>query len=205
MPGELQNTNVQSFGRRGASEYGGTPQKHEYQDVSGLRIVARAADGASPKVVRVHGDYGLRTVGFEATRAARPPLIPRSGDVVIGGVTTDVYLGGVINLPMPTPNEQHGGLNWSVEGVYTYLQTPRRQFGSTMLPTGGYPYRLYPIDTLISSVLQDTPVPAAPPGVAPTAHLIDAISAKIVDHNVLFTWPFTALPAECVVNGLIGG
>jgi len=196
--GVLDPTYVQPYSGVGVTEYAGVQQNHEYHDHSGLRIVARAADGAAPKIVRIHGDYGTRTVGFEAKRAGRSPIIPRAEDVKSGDDTTDVYIGGLVSLPMPTPNEQVGGYNWSVSGAYTFLQTPRRIPGVTALPTGGYPYRVVPNDQLMGAALQ---------GVAITtpAATIDAAAAKIVDHNTLFIWPFTALPAQCVVNGLIGG
>lgn len=201
MPiGILDPTYTQNYSTVGASEYAGVRQTHEYQDVSGLRVLARAADGAAPKVVRVHGDYGMRTVSFGAMRSGRPPIIPKAQDVTAGGNTTDVYVGGTVSLPMPTPNEKAAGYNWSVAGVYTFVQTPRRIPGTTAMPTGGYPYRVYPNDELMGSVVADSGVI----GTDPVA-LIDGVAAKVVDHNSHYVWPFTALPAECVVNGLIGG
>ena len=205
IQGILDPTYRQSFTRRGATEYGGTGQQHAYQEVSGLRVLARAADGAAPKIVRIHGDYGLRTVSFESTRVDRPPIVPKGEDIRSGDVVTDVYLGGHIALPTPSPNEKSGGFNWTVTGTYQYVQTPMRRPGTTCLPTGGYPHPLYPQDTLMSMVMRDAAVGDPPAGVSAAAYVVDEVSRKTVDHNTLYTWPFTYLPAECVTSDLIGG
>jgi len=205
MPGVLLPEYPQTNTRRGVGEYAGANQQNTYTDVSGLRIVARAAAGSTPKVVRVHGDYGMRTVAFDTSRAGRPPIVPKGEDIVSGTVTTDVYMGGALTMPIPSPNEQTGGYNWRVQGAYTYLQTPRRVPGRTALPAGTYPHEQPLQDRLAAITISDNPVAVAPPGTNPTAYVIDQLSARIVDHNTLFTWPFTYLPAQCVVNGLIGG
>jgi len=193
--------------RIGSSEYSSAGQRHRYTDVSGLRVVARCAPGASPKVVRVHADYGMRTVTFDATRAGRPPVVPQPGDVTVGEVTTDVYLGGDFVVPTPAPN-QKGGYDWNVSGQYTYLQSVNRIPGTHSIPTGGYPFPVVPQDQIFNQMLIDNGVPISP-GTSASPNPVDAavrdLSAKTVKHNEYYPWPLTTLPPETVTNGLIGG
>lgn len=193
--------------RRGSTEYGSADQVHSYADVSGLRVVARCAPSSTPKVVRVHADYGLRTVSFDSSRAGRPPLIPAPGDVLAGtDYVADTYLGGTVTLPTPMPNDK-AGYNWRISGEYTYLQSVNRKAGTHCLPTGGLPFPVIPNDLLFNQLLLDNGVsPGVPnssqPNIINTA--ISALAAVVVDHTSYFPWPLTTLPPQCATNGLIG-
>lgn len=201
--------------RRGTNEYHGNQQLHTFDDVSGLRVVARAAAGSPPKLVRVHGDYGMRRVQWKSARAGRPPVVPRPEDISIStpdgsfSVTTDTYLGGSVDLPMPQINEKQMGYDWEVNGSYTYLQTKNRKLGTDPLPTGGFPFQVFPNDAMAARLLVDNgiqvTVSPGDPTVNPDALAITAIAAVLVDHGATYLWPFTTLPAQTVTSGLLGG
>lgn len=192
--------------RRGGSEYARADQTHEYEDVSGLRVVARCAPGASPKVIRVHADYGRRTVSFDTARAGRPPIVPAAGNITVGTKTTDIYLGGTFTLPLPIPDGK-GGYGWRVAGTYTYLQVTNRVPGVNAIPTGGLPYPVVPTDQIANQMMLDYGVQVSgdPSLPNPIDTAITAVGAAGVRHDEFFPWPFTALPPQVVTNGLIGG
>lgn len=190
--------------RNGAAEYSTTGQLHSYQDVSGLRIVARCKAGAAPRLVRVHGDYGVRTIQWNTSRTGRPPVLPKPGDITDGTTVTDTYIGGSVEVPTPQHNEKEAGYDWTVSGAYTYLQTTNRKLGTHVIPTGGHPHRVLPNDDVARAMIQGAGVSLSPGAETPVADMIEAVAAKYMDHAKLFTWPFTALPTLTVTNGLLG-
>jgi hypothetical protein len=198
--------------RRGVREYTGNHQLHTYDDVSGLRLVPRTC--GPPKVVRVHADYGLRTIGWTAARNGRPPVVPKPEDIVIASsdgsfsLTTDTYLGGTVNLPLPQINERQGGYDWEVAGSYQFLQTTNRKMGTHPMPTGGFPHQVFPNDALAAKYLLDHGIQVVlSPGSDenPEAEAIRQIAEKLVNHEQTYPWPFTTLPAQTVTSGLLGG
>ena len=192
--------------RRGGSEYQNTDQTHAYEDVSGLRVVARCAPGAAPRLVRVHADYGMRNVAFDYVRSGRPPVVPAPGDVTVGPKTTDYYLGGTFSLPTPSPDGK-GGFDWRVTGSYTYLQVTNRIPGTNAIPTGGQPYPIVPTDQIANQMLLDYGVSLAPnPSLANQLDTVfTTLGGVAIRHDEYFPWPFTTLPPQMVTGGLIGG
>lgn len=212
MPTELPTPQVVT--RKGVNEYTGNHQLHTYEDVSGLRVVPRACADSQPKVIRIHGDYGLRRVAWTSARVGRPPVVPKPEDIVIESpdgsyrLVTDTYLGGMVDLPLPQINERQAGYDWEVGGSYTYLQTHNRRLGTDPMPTGGHPHLVFPNDAMAARILIDEGITIeASSGTSENvdALAIDAIAAKIVDHTRTYPWPFTTLPAQTVTSGLIGG
>lgn len=190
--------------RRGSSEYVNADQQHSYDDVSGLRVVARCAPGASPKLVRIHQDYGMRTVSFQSARTGRPPIVPTPGDISVGANVVDKYLGGTFALPTPQRDDK-GGYNWVVSGTYHYLQVTNRIPGVNVMPTGGLPYPVVPTDQIANQMLLDYGIPVSPLLPNPLDTALTALGAAAVKHDEYFPWPFTSLPPQVVTSGLIGG
>lgn len=183
---------------QGAGEYTGVGHTSHYENTTGLVVIPRAREGATPKLVRVHGDYGMRKVSWSASRKNRPPLIPTQEDLL-----SDKYVGGVVSADMPIADPISGGYNWSISGEYLYFQSVRaRKAGFDPLPTGAYPYTIQPQDTIAQSILSatyDTGFSNVIEG------KIAATGAEVVDQRTLYPWPFTALPIESTSSGLIGG
>lgn len=193
MPAPTRVTSV------GAGEYTGVAQDSTYENVTGLVVVPRAASGAVPKLIRVHGDYGLRRVQWLSARNGRPPIIPAQEDL-----GSDKYVGGTVTASLPTPDPMTGAFNWKVTGEYTFLQSVRaRKAGTDPLPTGAYPYPLQPQDAIAQTLLVG--VTAGTGYSNPLEDLMAGLGASLVNHNQLYPWPFTVIPVEAASGGLIGG
>lgn len=186
----------------GVAEYSEYKQHHTYTDVSGLRVIPRADRNTPPKLVRVHADYGKRTVNFAACRNGRPPVVPAAGDL-----DADTYLGGVVTIPLPAIDPTSGAYNWTVAGAYTYIQGKNRKAGSDPLPTGGYPFPVVPQDNIASQVAAGVSPTSGDYAIAPsvTEAIGYALGRTLVDHTTLYSWPFTTFPAESAGTYLITG
>lgn len=191
----------------GAGEYTGVTQDSTFENITGLVVVPRAASGSTPKVIRVHGDYGLRRVRWSASRNGRPPLIPAQEDLL-----SDDYLGGTVTTQLPVADPMTGGFNFGVQGEYLYFQSYRaRKAGVDPLPCGSYPYPLQPQDAIAQQFIPDAlqTLAGSPSGYTvysnPIETLAGILGAQLVDHNKQFPWPFTAIPVEAASTGLIGG
>lgn len=184
---------------QGGGEYTGVGQTSRFDHRSGLVVVPRAATGVAPKVVRVHCDYGMRVVKWEAARNGRPPLIPAQEDL-----TSDLYLGGTVDASLPVPDPLTGAYQWRVSGEYAYFQAAgARKAGYSPLPTGAYPYPVMPHDAIAQELARSIPTSGGYSN--PLENMIGNLGAQLVKHNTLFPWPFTALPKEAGSASLIGG
>ncbi len=116
----------------GYSDY---QQQHSYAHMPGVVIAASSSRTGQPRLVRVGGAYGTRTVGFTATRVGMPPVLPAAADT-----EGDKYIGGSISVPMPRANSRDGTYTFNASGSYVYLQNEVRVPGESPLPTGSTPF-----------------------------------------------------------------
>lgn len=184
----------------GGGEYSGVGQTSRFDHRSGLVVVPRAAAGSTPKLVRVHGDYGMRVVKWETGRNGRPPLIPAQEDL-----TSDKYVGGTVDASLPVPDPINGSYHWRVSGQYVFFQAAgARLAGYSPLPTGAYPFSVQPQDAIAQELLKGASTGSG--GYSnPLENLIGDLGRRLVNHNTLFPWPFSALPKEVGSASLIGG
>lgn len=188
----------------GSGSYGPLRSDQSYEYDSG--IVALPLAGATPahRLIRLHGGFGRRTVSWSASRAGKPPIVPS-----MANTQGDVFLGGSMETALPVPNPQVGGYNWSVSGVYTFVQTTPRKAGTDTFSAGAYPYPMSPTDQLAQQCTTPEAIAAtiaATPASAKTNAFGLAVSPDKEEHrNDTYLWPFTLLPPVFTNDYLIGG
>jgi len=184
----------------GGHEYGPTPQAHEYKTVTGLLVVPRAV--GDPKLVRIHAEYGLRTVAWSAVRSQRPPVIPSAGDL-----PGDTYLGGTFTADKPRADPIQGGFDFSASGEYYYLQNVKRDSddprqlknrapGVDPIPTGAYPHFLSLQASQAREALASINIPGLNKNNLMAKYGRDIADGGLVDTTSLYSWPFPWFPQE---------
>src|ERR1700723_3620445 len=117
--------------------YTGYGIDNEYTLEEGLCILPLATpgpvEGESPvAIIRLYNPYRIRKMKWAANKTGNPPVIPSPVTPSTGepgnpdnnyGNSYFTFLGGTLNLALPTINNSAGGFNWGASGEYLYVET----------------------------------------------------------------------------------
>ncbi len=154
MPGVLQNTQTTQNAPDGQPEnYYTYEQGNEYTYDPGLLVLPVAGpDGSLPRVIKIHAAIGSRSIVTNAVKVDTPPIMPSLGVNTSEG---DIFLSGVLSVPLPQINSNQNGFNYFANFQATYLQPgpPRGYTDIDCFQTGNYPFALPIIDAMAQYVL----------------------------------------------------
>lgn len=183
----------------GGDEYA-TSQVNVFDTHTGLVVLPTCRTGAAPVRVRIHGEYGMRSIRWSASRKDRPPLLPFQSDIGDTLTPSDLFLGGSVSAMLPTPDPTTGGYTFVTTGEYQFLQAEPRKPGTHAFPCGGYPHPVLPQDTIAGNI-------SASAGVSSSGTWSDAMTllSPLAQDDTRFPWPFTAIPSNYASTAYFGG
>lgn len=186
----------------GVTDYEKVNQRNDYTHDLGVVVVPVAGRESAHRNIRLHGGVAKRTVRWTSARKGRPPVIPKAVDT-----DGDTLLGVQVSPHLPTPQVGGNGYDWTVEGVYTYVQKSPRLTGTDAFPVGDYPYPVQPVFSVATQLAQPyisqyyTAAVAGTKFTSLTNHLLSVVPWE----GGQWTWPFLSLPGALSSEHLIQG
>lgn len=175
-------------------------QAHGFNHYPGTVIAPSSNRSGAARVLRVAGAYGTRVVTFDASRTGLPPVVPAPEDT-----DGDLYVGGTVNLPLPTINARTSTFVFSAAGQYTYLQSPVRVPGTDPMPTGSYPWQMIQDVASYVALRNQDGFSAAMASATPSKDLL-AIADPLFDPTDATTpWSLTGFPTGAFSVDTISG